>query len=446
MLNNSDYNNGISGTSSCATEAAAARTIQSWYRSRRACQWANRLLMWLHIVRLEHLAESTESGKGLCTQLACAESNHVTAASDATVVAHLREAVLAYEEAKLRENYTRALLFEELAESSSAMQTASPGARRQLRQQHPALRHLALCETLAKTALKSCSSPLHSSHPKNDKKTPSSFSSPPSTSVVDAVDELRALETFLSPPHFSWWRCTIEAPAMHLTSPADNSDGTPAKKYIDAVVDRRPPAALRAFEGQRLVSDTPNYDDRKCDGAALDAFMAADVVDDTAHADEDEVMDAAYAEGRRAVDAAAYEAAKSATLAGCPTSARVGEAPIDAALCGGGFESGTPPEWTRGDAQWADVNMVSQPVLGGQWCHVPSSVPGGTLDLSSALTCAVCELEGVVPANDANEKGGAEDVLTACVACGALVHVYCACTREVDGEQRCFCCSHCYAA
>ncbi|KPA75821.1 hypothetical protein ABB37_08337 [Leptomonas pyrrhocoris] len=365
----------------------------------------------------------------------------VAAVSDASVVAQLLEASREYDAAKSEENYTRLLLRDELLRSSATVRGASSAARHRLHRHHAALRHVSLSHPLAQAALEQ-----HVRFVGRGQRRSRHVASRDSQ-AADALDVLREVEAFLTTPHFTWWMNTVAASGpLRCSPPPPDSPGAtyvdPAEKHADALTGPThsplPPAALQTTV-ERLR-------EQRSEGAVaaaeLDTLLSAvEAVED------EEVTAAAYAEKRKTADAAAYAAAKRATLAGCPLPDGGAPSPVSVHPTSGcspspaAVNAAAAPLCTEG--QLEDVDLVMQPVLGGgvrlARLHPNTTTDG---DAPDCLTCVVCELEGVLTADDVRTEDR-YDVLVACATCGALVHQCCACTGEACGEARNFCCRHC---
>ncbi|KPI86364.1 hypothetical protein ABL78_4590 [Leptomonas seymouri] len=447
-----------SGASPSPELHAAARTIQVWYRGRRACHTANLLLMWLHLLQLKQAMDNVKASGRLQQKPApvANEPSSTTAsadglgrpapASDAAVVARLLDAMYAYEAAKAEENLTRVLLMHELLSTSATVRSASSGTRRRLQQQHTALRRLSISETLAKAAIER--------HVRSNLKGQSGSTRTASqhSRSANAVDVLRELERVLTPPHFLWWRSTIEASSP--PPPPASCEVCPGSvtKHVDAAVTSTGGPATSPLPPVPLQSQAAEFMKDWSDDDSVETLDALTDLDEAAV--HEGVTTTAYEERCRA----AYAAAKKATLAGCPLpEARVpsssvahltpGLAACSAAASGATAVGAASAEPLCIDEELNDVHMVMQPVLGGvgvrtPWLHANTVGAGNG---SCQLTCVVCELEGDMP----TANGRDEDVcdgLVACATCGALVHACCACTGEVGGKQGYFCCSHCGTA
>lgn len=435
---------------SASARDAAAYTIQSWYRRRRTCRFANRLLMWLHLVRLALVRDSAEEKKECegCRQHTLTpvqEHTHLhappspsissvlIASSDASVVAHLLEAAYDYEAAKLHENYTRAVLLEELLNSSVVMQRASAKARHRLRQQHGALRHVSLSEPFAKAALENrypaASKAAQQRHLQQCSRRKSELPPPPHSAPLYAEEAvarvLRDVEAFLSPPHFTWWVASMDGGGV---SSAQNS------------IRSLSPAALQAHREKR--GEPGCSDDEESDEALMEALLTEEAEEGDEKVEGEVEMDAACdAARRKAARQAVVQAARQATLAGRSTSEN------DVLRCTSRMET---REVLHPDVSLEDVSLVLQPVLGsgvsGQWHRADTTND----EASSSLACVVCELEGILPGDDVHidnkeEREVVEDVLVTCATCGAPVHTTCACMREAGSKMIFFCCTYCAA-
>ncbi|CAG9570423.1 hypothetical protein LMJF_12_0170 [Leishmania major strain Friedlin] len=340
----------------------------------------------------------------------------------------LYEAAVENESALRVGNYTRRLLFDEFCATSDATRQASQPTCRMLRQRHPALRSLSLS--------------VEGMHSAGADRT--SATQLPADSTMSAAESLQA---YLSPA-LSAWRCASQEP---FASSAQVAAAAPLPtSAVASDVRPRSPLPLHIDE-----SDAPV--DEGAHGEGLEALYM-DVFDQEGPANNHEVaVNAAYTREREAADRAALLSAQQATMAGCPCgfTARGSTPSADVSLSNA---SSLLPEED-------DISLVLQPVLGGVAqrrgrgirVHLESepsvTTSSSMVDASflqagretTTLTCAVCELSGVVgdphrTCIDAVELQE-EDELHPCGTCGALVHSYCACPGTTADTH--YCCNPC---
>ncbi|KAK7197629.1 hypothetical protein NESM_000713900 [Novymonas esmeraldas] len=400
-----DEPNGSHRAAVAPSRAAAARVIQTWVRRQREQRYAHRLLLCLQVA--ESMCGSAASSPPSAAAGTRAAPRRLPMGE--RVLASLYAAVVEYEAALRLENLTRRLLVEELHSASDAVREASPEARQSLRQRHPALRHL----SLSRDAMPSAAAV--------DETSPAAL--PAAGATVSAADQLRV---YLSPLLFSWWLAAV-GPSAASSSADLHVDAAAAA----ADVQPRPPLPLHP------PPPSTSHDAELADLGWDDADVEAEEPMDGAEA----AANVAYARERAEADRAALLAAQRATVAGCPMRDDVEVMSTDAAAA---------------VAAERDVSLVVHPVLGGvaqrRRCGsgdgVDAAMEAGEAAGTAVHMCAVCELDGLLPAADSAspplqpEVAAADDeALLPCRTCQAWVHRYCACHDAVDDVV--YCCSHC---
>ncbi|TPP43140.1 hypothetical protein CGC21_9965 [Leishmania donovani] len=419
------------------SRVAAARIIQAWVRRRREQQYAHRLLMCLHVMKVARTPDEPHCEDSVNPSASTTLPSATTSSScpvehgvpdEESRFTRLYEAVVEYESALRVENYTRRRLLDECCATSDAARRASQRTCRMLRQRHPALRSLSPTiegmrsagadRTLAARLL--------------------------ADSAMPAAERLKA---YLSPALFAWW-CASQGPS---TSSAQVTAAAPLPtSAVASDVRPQPPPPLHTDESVAEV-------DEGAHGEGLEALYM-DVVGQEGPANNREAaVNASYTREREAADRAALLRAQQATMAGRPCGfAAHGGAPSTDVLLGNA--SSLPPEED-------DISLVLQPVLGGVAPrrgrgileHLESepsvTTSSATVDESclqvgretATRTCAVCELSGVFAGPHSRCINAVElqeeDELHPCGTCGALVHSYCACSGTTADTH--YCCSHC---
>ncbi|GET86753.1 hypothetical protein, unknown function [Leishmania tarentolae] len=422
------------------SRVAAVRLIQAWVRRRRAQQYAHRLLMCLHVMKIARTPDEQRAEDSV-HPLASVTSPSATASSscpgerdvpdEESRFQKLYEAIMDYE-AELRvENHTRQLLSDECDATDHVTRRVSQRACRMLRQRHPVLR------SLSRSAEGTCSSRVNRAL----------GTELPADSTMLAA---KRLEAYLSPELFAWW-CASQEPS---TPSAEAATAVPS--HTNAMANDMRPQPPRPL----LTGESGAEVDEGTHGEGLEALYM-DVVAEEEHAKNDEVsMNAAYIREREASDSAALRSAQQATMAGCPCgfAARGGGAP--------------PADVSLGNASSAlsgeeDISLVLQPALGGvaqrryrgNQEHLESEssvatrsavVDGSHLQAgrdTTAHVCAVCELNGFVAGQQHRYVGGEEeqeeDELHPCGTCGALVHPYCAWSGTSADTYYYYCSRYC---
>nr|CAJ2468905.1 unnamed protein product [Leishmania braziliensis] len=418
------------------SRAAAARTIQVWLRRRRELQYAHRLLLCLHVVKVLrspdqlHCSDSVNplvflALGGVTSSSSCSVEHG--APVEESLFTRLYETVVEYESALRLENYTRQLLFEEYCATSDAARLASQTMRHMLQQRHPALRPLSLSVEVMQQAV-------------------AGFTSAPQLTADSTMTAAEKLQAYLSPAHFAWWR-TSQVPSI-----VSASVPTAAPLHTNGMVSNvrpQPPLPLRIEHSNTHAAESPQGERWE------PVYMEVDDQEEET-SNYEVAVNAAYTREREAAESAALLAAQQATMAGCPTgfTAHDGRQPADVSLYSA--SSTFLPEED-------DISLVVQPVLGcvaQRCCHSvheyldaePSLMPSPVMVTKSQVgretttqVCAVCELDGVVASPYSNCGKAAErweeDMLHPCDTCGALVHLCCAYSGPTADTH--FCCGHC---